>query len=346
MQLLVCIALLALGAAQEPLAGVPMAIAPNANTTAPNATGAALAPDSPGVDAGGVVIKTWGFLRETTDALGSHTQDVLAVKKDLADMAADIAEQRRTWAAAAEAMATENRALQAQVATARATPVKDHTAVVAQLESSLSHAREQTRVARLNQTTAKLVWEGKEKQHLAQIQALNQRITQVNTETALAQESAQRSLNAAQLSKHALQTQVQQLQDQIAALKVKEAQLEQQAQHNVTLLQDQQAFLAKQLQSVQLDLPKIQAEVTKGASLQQQIFTGQGELAQVQAQLATSQGECGTHLAELHDVIRAEQAKVAARSSEVARCSSVGAQNAWLEQQIAQKCPSSSAMSA
>ena len=32
--------------------------------------------------------------------------------------------------------------------------------------------------------------------------------TEVNTETALAQESAQRSLNAAQLSKHALQTQV------------------------------------------------------------------------------------------------------------------------------------------
>merc|ERR1719359_1600133 len=325
MQLLVCIALLALGAAQEPLAGVPMAIAPNANTTAPNAAGAALAPDSPGVDAGGVVIKTWGFLRETTDALGSHTQDVLAVKKDLADMAADIAEQRKTWAAAAQAMATENRALQAQLATARAVPVKDHTAEVAQLESSLSHAREQTRVARLNQTTAKLVWEGREKQHVAQIQALNQRVTQVNTETALAQESAQRSLNAAQLSKHALETQVQ---------------------HNVTLLQDQQAFLARQLQSVQLDLPKITAEVSKGASLQQQIFTGQGELAQVQAQLATPQGECGTHLATLHNVIRAEQAKVAARSSEVARCSSVGAQNAWLEQQIAQKCPSSSAMSA
>jgi len=341
---LVSIALLALGAlAQEPLSGVPMAIAPNANATAPNATGAALAPDSPGVDAGGVVIKTWGFLRETTDALGSHTQDVLAVKKDLADMAADIAEQRRTWAAAAEAMATENRALQAQVATARATPVKDHTAVVAQLESSLSHAREQTRVARLNQTTAKLVWEGKEKQHLAQLKALNQRITQVNTETALAQESAQRSLNAAQLSKHALETQVQQLQEQIAALKAKEAQLEQQAQHNVTLLQDQQAFLAKQMQSVQQDLPKIQAEVSKGASLQQQIFTGQGELAQVQAQLATAQGECGTHLAELHGVIRAEQAKVAGRSSEVARCSSVGAQNTWLELQIAQKCPSTSA---
>ena len=39
-------------------------------------------------------------------------------------------------------------------------------------------------------------------------------------------------------------------------------------------------------------------------------------LSEVQAQLATAQGECGTHLAELHDVIRAEQAKVAARSSE------------------------------
>ena len=57
--------------------------------------------------------------------------------------------------------------------------MKDYTGLVAELETGLSHAREQTRVARLNQTTAKLVWEGKEKEHLAQLQALNQRITQV-----------------------------------------------------------------------------------------------------------------------------------------------------------------------
>merc|ERR1719359_1984059 len=151
MQLLVCIALLALGAAQEPLAGVPMAIAPNANTTAPNATGAALAPDSPNVDAGGVVIKTWGFLRETTDALGAHTQDVLRVRQDLKDMATDEAEQRKAWGAAAQAMELQNRGLAAQVEQAKkAPPTTTFQTQVSQLQTDLKAAQNDGLLARQN----------------------------------------------------------------------------------------------------------------------------------------------------------------------------------------------------
>merc|ERR1719359_1939011 len=218
MQLLVCIALLALGAAQEPLAGVPMAIAPNANTTAPNATGAALAPDSPNVDAGGVVIKTWGFLRETTDALGAHTQDVLRVRQDLKDMATDEAEQRKAWSAANQEMAAQNRVLQVQVEQARtAPPVTKFQTEVSQLQTELKAAQEQTRLARQNRTVLQLAWEGKQKTYVAQVQALNTRIQQAHTEMMLGQEATARALHEAQLSKQQLEQQVTDLQHQIEA---------------------------------------------------------------------------------------------------------------------------------
>jgi len=339
------LAVVASALASGPLAGVPMAIAPNG--TAPQAAppgAAGLKPDSPNVDAGGVVIKTWGFLRETTDALGSHAQDVLRVREDLKSMGADVAAQRAAWSAASQQLATENRALEAQAAAAANVDVTGPQALVAQLESQLVAAQEETRLARQNRTTLDLAWQGKQAAHVAQVKAMNTRIQQVTTQMALAKESFGQAMNQARLSKTTLETQVANLNQQIAALRAQDAALAAQAQHNATMLQDQKLFLQRQGAAVAGDLPKVQQELMKAGPLTASIPSEQADLAQVQAQLAHEQGTCAEHLSTLRDVLRAEQAKVANRAGEVARCSSVGAQNAWLEEQIAQTCPSSAAM--
>ena len=59
---------------------VPVAVLAAAHASRVRQPTAPLGPSSPGIDAGGVVIKTWGLLKETTDAMTSRAQEVLSVR--------------------------------------------------------------------------------------------------------------------------------------------------------------------------------------------------------------------------------------------------------------------------
>jgi len=318
---------------------VPVAVLAAAHASRVRQPTAPLGPSSPGIDAGGVVIKTWGLLKETTDAMTSHAQEVLSVRNELGSLATDLTTQRTAWSAAAAALEQENLVLKQKV---EATPVPD--VETAQKKVKKIKMAKSTTLAELKRTNASrshsaIAWESEEQQYKSQIAATEDSLAKVMAELQTTLEGFRKTQDDRAKTQMDLQGQLANLTAAIAKVHERDVQLDAAAAQNVTLITDQNTFLQKRYDQTVGDIPKVQAAASEMQPVLHQIAEAQADIAHVQVEAAKARGDCAQQTLELNDVIRAEREKVERRAAEVARCGSIHVTKQWLENMVKSHCP-------
>jgi len=326
-------------AVPEPMAASPAMPAAEVRPTE-GTSGLADPIAAPGVDEGGVVIKTWGFLRDTTDALGSHTQDILRVQDDLKSMADDVETQRAAWHQAEIQMQNDNALIQKSIQHARLSLLSiNYDTLLSQLQTELAAVQSEIHATQLNDTGVRATWVIKKQSYNHEMQQIAGQIEQVNAGMLVTQDEAQRATQLTQKQKLNLTAQVHNLEAHIGQIKHGGDLLDAEAAHNLTLVTDQSAHLADQKHAVETDLPQVENQAAKTPLLHQGIANQQAALAEVQVTLAETKGDCQRSKAELAQVLESEQKKLSARDAEVARCSSIEAQHQYVTESLRTYCP-------
>jgi chromosome segregation ATPase len=318
---------------------VPVAVLAAAHASGARQPASPLGPSSPGVDAGGVVIKTWGLLKETTDAMTSRAQEVLHVRSELSSLSEDLATQRTAWSAAAAALAQENLILKQKV---DATAVPDvETAQKRVKKIQLAKSRTLAEITRTNNSRAhsSMTWDSREKQYESQIAALEDSLKKVAADLEKSLETFHESQEEAHKTQMDLQGQLSNLSIAINKIHENDATLDSALAQNVTLLTDQNTFLQRRYDQVSADIPKVKSAALEMQPVLAQIVEAQADISHVQAEAARARGDCAQQKLELNSVLRAEREKVERRAAEVARCGSIHVQKQWLERMVASHCP-------
>jgi len=322
------------------LVAVVALAAAQVNLTAPvQAPALGLQPDSSAVDTGGVVIRTWGLLKETTDAMTSRAQDVLHVRGELSALAADIKTQRQAWSAATLELEQQNRMLTHQVAALEVPDVQKAQATQSQLRMQEHSAQEAITMANNTASRSAIAWKAREAAYRQQIATLYKQLEQAQGDLITSMDAAAKAREESLQATTALQTKVADLQNAVHQIDLHEQALDAQAEHNGTLLQDQNSFLAREYASVTSSIPKVRAAADEMEPVLHKVADAQAQLALVQTEYAKATGACAEQTATLASVLHAERAKVGHRASDVARCGSVRAQYQWLQGMVEQHCP-------
>jgi chromosome segregation ATPase len=298
-----------------------------------------LAPNSPGVDAGGVVIKTWGLLKETTDAMTSRAQEVLHVRSELSALSADLATQRTAWSAATAALEQENRVLKQKVDATPAPDVETAQKRVKKIKMAKSTTLAEIKRTNASRAHSSIAWESQEKQYESQISALQESLAKVATDLEESLEKFRSVQEDSAKTQVELQGQLANLTAAIYKIHENDAALDAALAQNVTLLQDQNVFLQRRYDQVSADIPKVQSSAHEMQPVLEQIVHAQADISHVQAEAAKARGDCFQQTLELQGVIRAEREKVERRAAEVARCGSIHVQKQWLERMVESHCP-------
>lgn len=294
-------------------------------------------PVPPPIDAGGAVIKTWGFLRSTTDSLGAQAQAVLTAKRHLEDLELDVQTQREAWKKASDALQAENTALAQQVKDRQVTP-PDYAAMSAALQLQISAAKAQVEATLLEASKTRSVWQVQRQTYMQSISDLEHTQTQVQGAMAAAKEKAAKEQQELALKKSDLESQVVQLKAQIGAQKDANTTEAVEAAQNETSIKDQTQVLQQQAEQVATDLKKVEQTAAKKPSVEADLAAGQRDLALAQEHKLQTSAACDSKTTELRAVLEAEQHKVALVMAEAEKCGALEANRDMLKQQVAVAC--------
>lgn len=294
-------------------------------------------PAPPPIDAGGAVIKTWGFLRSTTDSLGAQAQAVLTAKRHLEDLELDVETQRAAWKKASDALQADNVALAQQVKDRQVTP-PDYAAMSAALQLQISAAKAQVEATLLEADKTRSVWQVQRQTYLQSITDLEHTQTQVQGAMAAANEQAVKEQQELDVKKADLESQVVSLKAQIQAQKDANSTETVEAGQNETSIQDQTQVLQQQAEEVASDLTKVEATAAKKAGVEADLAAGQKDLALAQEHKLQTSAACDAKTEELRSVLEAERQKVALVAEEAHKCAALEANRDVLKQQVAAAC--------
>jgi chromosome segregation ATPase len=318
---------------------VPVAVLAAAHASRARQPASPLAPNAPGVDAGGVVIKTWGLLKETTDAMTSRAQEVLNVRSELSSLSDDLATQRNAWSAAAAALDQENMLLKQKVDATAVPDVETAQKRVKKIKMAKSTTLAEIKRTNASRAHSSLTWDSRVKEYESQIAALEDSLAKVAAELEKSVESFHSVQEESAKTQMDLQGQLTNLSMAINKIHENDATLDAALAQNVTLLTDQNTFLQKKYEQVSADIPKVQAAALEMKPVLAEIVEAQASISHVQAEAAMARGDCSQQKLELAAVLRAEREKVERRASEVARCGSIHVQKQWLERMVETHCP-------
>merc|ERR1719506_3640783 len=318
---------------------VPVAVLAAAHASGARQPASPLGPSSPGVDAGGVVIRTWGLLKETTDAMTSRAQEVLHVRSELSSLSDDLATQRTAWSAAAASLEQENRILKQKVDATTPPDVETAQKRVKKIKMAKSTTLAEIKRTNASRAHSSITWDSREKEYESQIAALEDSLTKVGADLEKSLESFRTVQADSAKTQLDLQRQLANLSAAINKIHENDATLDAALAQNVTLLTDQNTFLQKRYEQVSADIPKVQAAALEMKPVLEQIVEAQASISHVQAEAAKARGDCSQEKLELTGVLRAERDKVERRAAEVARCGSIHVQKQWLERMVESHCP-------
>jgi chromosome segregation ATPase len=286
-----------------------------------------------------VVIKTWGLLKETTDAMTSRAQEVLHVRSELSSLSEDLATQRNAWSAASAALEQENSVLEQKVASTAVPDVETAQKRVKKIQMAKSTTLAEIKRTNASRAHSSVAWDTRVNGYESQIAALEDSIKKVAADLEKSLESFQKTQAESQKSQAALQGQLANLSTAIQKIHENDAILDAATAQNVTLIQDQNNFLQQRYTQVTGDMPKVKATALEMKPVLEEIVEAQASISHVQAEAAKARGDCSQETLELTSVLRAEREKVERRAAEVARCGSIHVQKQWLERMVESHCP-------
>jgi chromosome segregation ATPase len=251
----------------------------------------------------------------------------------------DLTTQRNAWSAATASLEQENLVLKQKV---EATAVPD--VETAQKKVKKIKMAKSTTLAEIKRTNASrahsaLAWDSREKEYKSQITAIEESLSKVAADLEKSLETFHNLEADSAKTQMDLQRQLSNLSAAISSIHENDAALDAATQHNVTLLEDQNAFLQKRYTQVAGDVPKVQQAALEMQPVLEKIVEAQASISHVQAEAAKARGDCSQQTLELNSVLRAERDKVERRAAEVARCGSIHVQKQWLERMVATHCP-------
>jgi len=286
-----------------------------------------------------VVIKTWGLLKETTDAMTSHAQEVLHVRSELSSLSEDLTTQRVAWSAATAALEQENRVLKQKVEATAVPDVETAQKKVKKIKMAKSTTLAEIKRTNASRAHSSLAWESREKEYKSQIAALEESLAKVAGDLQKSLESFRSVQEDSAKTQKDLQGQLANLTAAMNKIHENDAALDAAAAQNVTLLRDQNTFLQRRYDQVAVDIPKVKTASLEMKPVLEEIVEAQADISHVQAEAARARGDCSQQILELNGVLRAEREKVERRAAEVARCGSIHVQKQWLERMVESHCP-------
>lgn len=280
------------------------------------------------------MIKTWGFLRSTTDSLGAQAQAVLTAKQHLEDLELDVDTQRKTWAKASEDLKAENADLAQQVKD-RQVPPPDYASLSAALQLQLTAARAKVAATYLEADQTLSVWQVQRNSYHQSISDLSHMQEKVQEAMASGNEETLKAKEALEMKQTELAAKTVALKAQVSEQKDANATEAADAGRNETAIAESTEVLVAQFDQQKESLAQVTETAGKAAGLQKQFDSVVHDLALAQEHKLQTTQTCSSKTAELRAVLAAEKEKVALVAAEATKCGALAAQRDFLKSEVA-----------
>lgn len=295
---------------------------------------AAPAPSS--VDAHSAMANTYGFLRTSSDKVGSAVSNILGIEGSLEDMNKDLNEEYKRWIHKKKVLLAEQGKLQSE--TSR---LKDVLLEQKAMREEKKRVEGETEIREVENNKQNATNQAEEARRKLEKQEMEEEIQNLILMTENIQRIKQERVDAANNKTATLKEENRGLQQEVFDRNKDVIDLETEAAKNFTANKEIVSGLLSQVETMQNSIHALEKQLVAQAQLEEEVQRSRERLAAQTAEvvrqrqkLTEAQDKCDINKKKMEAAIEAEKNALAEANKQMVECQNIDAENQQLQRQL------------